>query len=92
MTSLEEKELGAAAWTANDYPLAITHFTKAIELSSDKEFLKIVFSNRSVANLKIKKLTLALADADKCIELDGECNSRDLQLMTLIDVLLQSMH
>ena len=41
MTSLEEKEKGAAAWTANNYPLAITHFTKAIEIGGDKDFLKV---------------------------------------------------
>lgn len=42
MTSLEEKEKGAAAWTANNYPLAITHFTKAIEIGGDKDFLKVI--------------------------------------------------
>jgi hypothetical protein len=41
MTSLEEKELGAAAWSAGNYPLAITHFTNAIEIGGDKEFIKV---------------------------------------------------
>ena len=41
MTSVEEKEKGAAAWAANNYPLAITHFTNAIEIGGDKDFLKV---------------------------------------------------
>lgn len=41
MTSLEEKELGAAAWAANNYPLAITHFTNAIEIGGEKDFMKV---------------------------------------------------
>ena len=46
MTSVDEKEKGAAAWASNDYPLAITHFTNAIEIGGDKDFLK-VFSLKS---------------------------------------------
>jgi hypothetical protein len=41
MTSVEEKEKGAAAWAANNYPLAVTHFTNAIEIGGDKDFLKV---------------------------------------------------
>ena len=32
---------------------------------------KVVYSNRSVAFLKVKKLSEAVADANKCVELDG---------------------
>jgi hypothetical protein len=45
MTSVDEKEKGAAAWASNDYPLAITHFTNAIEIGGDNDFLK-VFSKK----------------------------------------------
>ena len=94
MTSLDEKEKGAAAWTANNYPLAITHFTKAIEIGGEKDFLKVsesmlacslskiltialrlnfkvIYSNRSVANLKLNKFKEAIDDASKCVELDS---------------------
>jgi tetratricopeptide (TPR) repeat protein len=72
MTSLEEKEKGAAAWSANNFPLAILHFSNAIEIGGEKEFIKVVYSNRSVANLKLNKLVEALADANKCIEIDAK--------------------
>ena len=41
MTSLDEKEKGATAWAAGDFPLSITHFTRAIEIGGDKDFLKV---------------------------------------------------
>ena len=50
MTSVEEKEKGAAAWAANNFPLAVTHFTNAIEIGGDKDFLKV---NRFSRNLHV---------------------------------------
>jgi hypothetical protein len=41
MTSIEAKERGAAAWIAQDFNLAITHFSTAIEIGGDKDFLKV---------------------------------------------------
>jgi hypothetical protein len=41
MTSIEAKERGAAAWVAQDFNLAITHFSTAIEIGGDKDFLKV---------------------------------------------------
>jgi len=52
---------------------AITHYSKAIELGEgDKNLLKTIYSNRSAANMQIKRFANALLDGEKCVELD--CN------------------
>ena len=42
MTSIEAKEKGAAAWVAQDFNLAVAHFSTAIEIGGDKDFLKVL--------------------------------------------------
>ena len=42
MTSIEAKERGAAAWLAQDFNLAVTHYSTAIEIGGDKDFLKVL--------------------------------------------------
>jgi tetratricopeptide (TPR) repeat protein len=71
MSAEEQKALGADAWTAGDYNKAIEHFTNAIDLSVDNDFLKVLYSNRSAAQLKMKQSAAALVDAEKCISIDG---------------------
>jgi len=58
--------------SAGNYDLAIKKWTEAIDATpgSDREFLKVVYSNRSAAYLKLKQNASALADADQCVELD----------------------
>ena len=41
MTSTEAKERGAAAWVAQDFKEAVIHFSTAIEIGGDKDFLKV---------------------------------------------------
>lgn len=53
MTSTDEKEKGAAAWANNDYALAITHFTSAIEIGGDKDFLKVFLKKSSVLRILV---------------------------------------
>lgn len=74
-----EKELGSKAWAEANYEDAIAHFTNAINSatatnssasSTDKEFLKTVYSNRSASYMKLGRAHAALLDADKCVELD----------------------
>jgi tetratricopeptide (TPR) repeat protein len=74
MTSAyDEKELGSAAWKSGNYEGAIEHFSKAINFSdqNDKESLKILYSNRSAAYMKVNQFSSALIDGEKCVELDS---------------------
>lgn len=67
------KAAGSAAWTQGQYDRAVEHFSKAISLGgSDKDFQKVIYSNRSAAYLKLNKLQQALDDANKCIEADSQ--------------------
>jgi hypothetical protein len=54
MTPEEAKAAGSTAWQAGKFDDAVRLFGEAIEASaaSDKEFLKILYSNRSAAYLK----------------------------------------
>lgn len=75
----QAKAKGSDAWSKGDYQGSITHFTSAIELSissniatsNSKDFLKVLHSNRSAAYLKLNKVTEALRDSNKCIEIDS---------------------
>ena len=81
--AVQAKAKGSDAWSKGDYQGSITHFTSAIELSSTvtassssssstgKDFLKVLYSNRSAAYLKLNKVTEALRDSNKCIEIDS---------------------
>jgi stress-induced-phosphoprotein 1 len=71
MEAKQFKEDGNLSWLAGDYPSAIQHFTKAIDMSSSNiELLKVLYSNRSAANLKIMAFKNGLSDAEMCIKLD----------------------
>lgn len=67
----QAKSDGAAAWSAGNFSQAAEHFTTAINLGGDKEFLKVLHSNRSAAYLKLNRITEALKDGNKCVELDN---------------------
>lgn len=71
----EYKTEGGAAWAKGDFSEALECFSKAIEATPDdgsqKDFLKILFSNRSAAYLKVNLPETALKDANKCIQLDA---------------------
>ncbi len=67
----QAKADGSNAWSAGNYDLAIEHFSSAITFGGDKEFLKVLHSNRSAAYLKINKIDEALKDGNKCVELDS---------------------
>jgi tetratricopeptide (TPR) repeat protein len=71
--ALRAKAEGAEAWKNGDYQSAILHFSEAIanSESSNKEFLKVIYSNRSAAYLKVNKGSEALTDAEKCVTLDN---------------------
>jgi tetratricopeptide (TPR) repeat protein len=69
--ALQAKSDGATAWSAGNFLLAVEHFTTAINLGGDKEFLKVLHSNRSAAYLKLTRITEALKDGNKCVELDS---------------------
>lgn len=67
----QAKSDGSFAWSAGNYAQAAEHFTTAINIGGDKEFLKVLYSNRSAAYLKLSKVTEALRDGNKCVELDS---------------------
>jgi stress-induced-phosphoprotein 1 len=66
------KEEGGKSWGSGDYPKALEHFTEAINHGGDKDFLKVIYSNRSAVYLKLNRGEDSLKDADKCIELDSQ--------------------
>jgi tetratricopeptide (TPR) repeat protein len=66
------KEEGGKAWGSGDYPKALEHFSEAINHGGDKDFLKVIYSNRSAVYLKLNRGEDSLKDADKCIELDSQ--------------------
>jgi serine/threonine-protein phosphatase 5 len=52
---------------SGDFEDAVTSYTKSINLY-DKE--PAAFSNRALANLKLKKFSQTIEDSTKCLELD----------------------
>lgn len=73
MSAEDAKKAGSAAYASGDYDLAIEEYSNAIEATTgtsteDKQFLKLVYSNRSAAYLQKKDNNKALADANKCVE------------------------
>lgn len=73
-TATEAKEAGGKAWSDGKFLEAVEHFSKAISLSNretDAELLKVLYSNRSASYLKMGRSSEALADADKCLEIDA---------------------
>ena len=63
------KELGTKAFTSKDYPNAVEHFSDAIKESPSDHTL---YSNRSACYFNMGNGQLALADADKCIEIKAD--------------------
>ena len=70
-----KKEEGNSLYSSGDYEGAIQAFGLAIAASNDKSFLKVCYSNRSAANLQLKRNEDALVDAKKCIEIDPQVTS-----------------
>jgi len=62
------KAKGNDAFKAKDYTLAVTCFTEAIELEPENV---AYYSNRSAAYSKAKNYSAALADAQKCVDLNA---------------------
>ncbi len=62
----EFKDLGNAEFTAKNFPVAIEHFTKAIEADPTDH---VFYSNRSACYASLEQYEEALGDATKCVEL-----------------------
>mmetsp|Transcript_10728 Transcript_10728/g.10773 ORF Transcript_10728/g.10773 Transcript_10728/m.10773 type:complete len:421 (-) Transcript_10728:148-1410(-) len=75
-SSADVKTAGDEAWGRGNFEDAIDHYSKAINIesgsSNDKNVLKVLYSNRSAAYLKVSKQTASLLDADKCVEFDAQ--------------------
>lgn len=74
--SVEElKAKGNECFKNNDIDEAIKQWSLAVEIvennDNDKNILKVLYSNRSGAFLKLKNKEKALDDANKCIKLDN---------------------
>ncbi|KAF9908689.1 Hsp90 cochaperone [Linnemannia zychae] len=66
MSAEEYKAQGNKAFLAKDYPTAIDHFSKAIELDPTNH---VLFSNRSACFASQKNYEKALEDGEKTVEL-----------------------
>jgi len=64
-----KKHAGNKAFTAGDFARAVALYGEAIALTPENP---VLYSNRAQAHLELKELSLALADADKCITLRAE--------------------
>ncbi|KAF8944367.1 Hsp90 cochaperone [Haplosporangium gracile] len=69
MSAEEYKAQGNKAFLAKDYPTAIDHFTKAIELDPSNH---VLFSNRSACYASQKDYEKALEDGEKTVELKSD--------------------
>eukprot|EP01084_Bolivina_argentea_P049487 91004_1 len=67
--AMQLKEKGNNEFVNLNFKKAIHFYTKGIELEPNNHTL---YSNRSVAYLKLNKYELALKDANKCIELQPD--------------------
>lgn len=65
------KEEGSKAWAEGNYSKALESFSAAINHGGDKDFLKVIYSNRSAVHLKLNKPEDALKDGNKAVELDA---------------------
>lgn len=68
------KNEGSVAYSRGDFAAAIAHFTGAIEKLSpetEKEALKLLYSNRSASYQSLKEYEKALEDGIKCVSLDS---------------------
>ncbi|GMM29576.1 Hsp90 cochaperone [Martiniozyma asiatica (nom. inval.)] len=67
MSSEEYKQKGNDAFRLKNFPEAIEHFTKAIELDGSNH---VLFSNRSACYASLHKYLDALKDAEKCVQIN----------------------
>lgn len=78
MSAEDLKKRGSEAYSAGEYSSAVDAFSAAIDAETGtsneaKQFLKLVYSNRSATYLQLKDYSKALADANKIVEsLDSE--------------------
>jgi len=63
-----EKALGNEQFKAGNFPKAIEHFSKAINLEANH----VLYSNRSACYCSLRQYQEALDDAQKCIEMKGD--------------------
>mmetsp|Transcript_22701 Transcript_22701/g.56103 ORF Transcript_22701/g.56103 Transcript_22701/m.56103 type:complete len:270 (-) Transcript_22701:125-934(-) len=68
-TAEDYKALGNQSFASKDFPKAIEHYTKAIQLDSKNH---VFFSNRSASYAGLKEWGKAVEDAKECIRLDPQ--------------------
>jgi stress-induced-phosphoprotein 1 len=61
------KELGNAAFKAQDYTKAVEHYTEAIAATPGDH---TIYGNRSASYHNLKKYNEALADGAKCVDIN----------------------
>ena len=66
--AIAEKNKGNEAFKAKDWPTAIEHYTRAIDLNPNEPSF---YTNRAQANIKLEAYGYAIADATKAIEIDS---------------------
>ena len=80
--AMELKEQASSAWSRGEYDGATDLYSQAIAIILDirddiapreqREQLKILYSNRCAAYLKLNRANDALEDANKCCQMDSE--------------------
>lgn len=68
-TAEEYKDLGNAAFSSQDFDVAIANYTKAIQLDPQNH---IYFSNRSASHAALKNWVKAAEDAKECVRLNPQ--------------------
>ncbi|CAJ1965946.1 unnamed protein product [Cylindrotheca closterium] len=68
-TAEDYKALGNQSFASKDFPKAIEHYTKAIQLDSKNH---VFFSNRSASYAGLSEWGKAVEDAKECIRLDPQ--------------------
>ena len=84
MSCQELKQKGNKYFSQNDYEKAVTLYTEALEQCPTEN---TIYSNRSIALIKLGRFEEALQDATKCIELDPKFARGYLRKCTVLNEL-----
>ncbi len=86
MIAKKKREEGNTAFKAGNYEKAIECYTAAIQLTSEEAHL--CYGNRSAAYLSSEHYGLAIADAEKCIDMKPDWSKVLLDVDEVVSLFL----